>query len=342
MKLLITGGYGFLGTNLAFEALQRGIEVTILDNLSRTGCELNRVWLEKKGSHSFVNADIRDSVSVNDVVNRLRPEAIFHLAGQVAMTTSLSNPRADFEINTLGTINILEAVRTYAPKCALVYSSTNKVYGELANFTYEESRSRWSCKDMPDGFDELTSLSFNSPYGCSKGAADQYALDYHRMFGTRAVVFRHSSMYGSRQFATTDQGWIGWFCSEAYRIAGGNSRPINISGDGKQVRDVLHADDMVKLYFYALERINEVAGEVFNIGGGMSNSLSLLELFAMLEDILKVSLPVVSGPPRTSDQLVFVADISKAKRMLCWSPSVSAKEGVIKMIEWIRECEARR
>lgn len=342
MKLLITGGYGFLGANLAFEGLRRGIEVTIFDNLSRTGSELNRNWLEKSGAHSFVHADIRDSVTVDAVVNKLRPDAIFHLAGQVAMTSSLSNPRTDFEINTLGTINILEAVRTYVPKCALIYSSTNKVYGELANFTYEENSSRWFCKDMPNGFDESTSLSFNSPYGCSKGAADQYALDYHRMFGTRAVVFRHSSMYGSRQFATTDQGWIGWFCSEALRIGRGDSGPITISGDGKQVRDVLHAEDMVKLYFFALEQINQVAGQVFNIGGGMSNSLSLLELFAILEDILKVSLPVVSGPPRTSDQLVFVADIAKATHMLGWSPTVSAKEGIIKMIEWIREWEARR
>ncbi len=342
MKLLITGGYGFLGSNLADEALRRGLDVTVLDDLSRTGSALNRDWLSARGTHEFVRADVRDTGAVDALVRRLRPDAILHLAGQVAMTTSLADPRADFEINALGTINVLEAVRAHVPTCAVLYSSTNKVYGDLEEFRYEERATRWHCVDRPEGFDEHTALSFHSPYGCSKGAADQYALDYHRMFGLRTVVFRHSSMYGGRQFATFDQGWIGWFCAEALRIAAGDAAPITIAGDGKQVRDVLHADDMITLYFRALERIDAAAGEAFNVGGGMANSLSLRELFALLEECVGVPLPVEAGPPRSSDQRVFVADLAKARRLLDWSPRVSAREGIARMVAWTREQSERR
>ena len=342
MKLLITGGYGFLGSNLADEALRRGVEVIVLDDLSRTGSGLNRDWLAGRGAHEFVRADVRDAAAVDALVARARPDAILHLAGQVAMTTSLADPRADFEINAMGTLNVLEAVRAHAPRCAVLYSSTNKVYGDLEELRYEERETRWHCVDRPDGFDERTALSFHSPYGCSKGAADQYVLDYARMYGLRTTVFRHSSMYGGRQFATFDQGWIGWFCAEALRIAGGDRTPIRIAGDGKQVRDVLHADDMIALYFRALERIDATAGEAFNVGGGMVNSLSLRELFTLLEEIVGVPLPVEQGPPRHSDQRVFVADLAKARRLLEWSPRVTARDGIARMVEWTREQATRR
>jgi len=342
MKLLVTGGCGFLGSNLADAAMQRGDDVSVLDNLSRAGSEQNRTWLEARGRHEFIHADVRHTGIVADVVKRIQPDAIFHLAGQVAMTTSLADPRSDFEINALGTLNVLEAVRAHVPECAVVYSSTNKVYGDLEHFHYEETPTRWTCVDRPDGFDEQTPLSFASPYGCSKGSADQYALDYARMFGLRTVVFRHSSMYGGRQFATFDQGWIGWFCGEAVRMAQGRATPITIAGSGKQVRDVLHADDMITLYYAAVEHIAEARGQAFNVGGGMDNSLSLLELFALLEEDVGTKLAIMHGPPRESDQRVFVANLAKARRLLRWTPRVGAHDGIRRMVEWTRESLAPR
>jgi CDP-paratose 2-epimerase len=337
MKLLITGGCGFLGSNLVAEALRRGDQVTVVDNLSRMGADSNRAWLAGQGAFEFIRGDVRDVAAVDAVVRAAAPDAIFHLAGQVAMTTSLANPRADFEINALGTLNVLEAVRTHAPQCAVLYSSTNKVYGDLEQFTYVEDATRWRCVARPNGFDEATPLEFQSPYGCSKGAADQYVLDYARAFGLRTMVFRHSSMYGGRQFATFDQGWIGWFCAEAVRRANDSAAAIRIAGDGKQVRDVLHADDMVALYFAAVEKMNLATGEAFNVGGGMPNSLSLLELFALLEDLLGTRLVIDHGPPRESDQRVFVADLAKVGRMLGWAPKVGTRDGVARMIDWTRE-----
>lgn len=339
MKLLITGGCGFLGSNLAASAIASGLDVTILDNLSRTGTEQNRTWLTQQGAFSFVQADVRDVGAVSSLVKRVVPDAVFHLAGQVAMTTSLADPSADFEINARGTLNVLEALRHHAPECALLYSSTNKVYGDLEQFRYAETPTRWKCLDRPAGFDELTPLSFASPYGCSKGAADQYVLDYAKGFGLRTAVFRHSSMYGGRQFATFDQGWIGWFCAEAVRRARGPTGAIAIAGQGKQVRDVLHADDMVALYFTTLTRMDAACGHAFNVGGAMANSLSLLELFAMLEAHLGVRLAIAHGPPRASDQRVFVADVSKAHRLLGWQPQVAARDGLARMVAWVQEIE---
>jgi CDP-paratose 2-epimerase len=337
MKLLITGGCGFLGSNLADAAMRRGDTVVLFDNLTRLGSEQNRAWLAARGAHEFVRGDVRDAKAVDAIVARLAPDAIFHLAGQVAMTTSLADPRADFEINALGTLNVLEAVRAHAPECAVLYSSTNKVYGDLEQFRYEESATRWTCVDRPNGFDEHTPLDFQSPYGCSKGSADQYCLDYARVFGLRTTVFRHSSMYGGRQFATFDQGWIGWFCAEAVRRANGDTSPIRIAGTGTQVRDVLHSDDMIALYFAAAERAGYRGGEAFNVGGGMANSLSLLELFTLLEEILGVRLTLEHGPARASDQRVFVADLAKAGRLLDWRPIVGARDGVARMVKWTRE-----
>lgn len=336
MKLLITGGCGFLGSNLAAHALATGYELTVFDNLSREGSVLNLDWLRKRGKFRFIHGDIRNHNDVNQLVQDFRPDAIFHLAGQVAMTTSIANPRMDFEVNVVGTHNLLEAVRIHSPNAAVVYSSTNKVYGDLEQYTYRETDTRYECNECPSGFDENTPLDFHSPYGCSKGAADQYMLDYARIFGLKTMVFRHSSMYGGRQFSTFDQGWVGWFCQKAAEAQRGLLiGPFTISGTGKQVRDVLHAEDMIKLYFVALEKIEEGRGNVFNIGGGMVNSLSLLELFALLEQIAGVQLEFTRLPPRESDQRLFVADITKAERMLAWTPKVTAPEGIRMMLEWV-------
>jgi CDP-paratose 2-epimerase len=336
MKLLITGGCGFLGSNLASDAIARGDDLIIFDNLQRNGSRDNLVWLQNQGKSTFEHGDIRNQNDITRVIQNFKPDAIFHLAGQVAMTTSIANPRMDFEINVMGTHNLLEAVRLYAPEAAVVYSSTNKVYGDLEQFTYTETDTRYVCNERPNGFDESVQLSFHSPYGCSKGAADQYMLDYARIYGLKTVVFRHSSMYGGRQFATYDQGWVGWFCQKALETSKGTLKePFTISGNGKQVRDVLHADDMKRLYLAAIHNMSRAKGHAFNIGGGIQNSLSLLELLMLLEKIANVKLSYVKLPVRESDQRVFVSDLSKAKQLLNWQPVISAQEGVTRMVEWV-------
>ena len=338
MKLLITGGCGFLGSNLATHALSKGTELCIFDNLYRNGSQSNLQWLRGQGKFEFVHGDIRNSNDVQRVISRWKPDAIFHLAGQVAMTTSIADPRMDFEVNVLGTLNVLEAVRACAPEAVIVYSSTNKVYGDLEQYTYDETETRYVCVEHPNGFDETTPLDFHSPYGCSKGSADQYLLDYHRIFGLKTVVFRHSSMYGGRQFATIDQGWIGWFCQiTAETRERRRKEPFTISGNGKQVRDVLHSEDMISLYFSTLKHSDSAVGKAFNIGGGIANSLSLLELFNLLEKEINQKLDFIKLAPRESDQRVFVADTAKIKRITGWQPKMSAEVGVKNMLSWVND-----
>jgi CDP-paratose 2-epimerase len=341
MKLLVTGGCGFLGSNLSAHALSTDVELCVFDNLSRLGSQQNLQWMREMGkAFTFVHGDIRNANDVSRAVHAFMPDMVFHLAGQVAMTTSIANPRMDFEVNALGTLNVLEAVRQHVPRAGVIYSSTNKVYGDLEQFGYEELATRYRCVDRPNGFDETTQLDFHSPYGCSKGAADQYLRDYHRIFGLKTVVFRHSSMYGGRQFATADQGWIGWFCQKAAETKRGETRPFTISGNGKQVRDVLHAEDMVRLYFSAAARLDNIAGQAFNIGGGMDNSLSLLELFDLLSGAIGRPLNYTRLPARESDQRVFVADLAKISQSIGWSPQVGAREGVVRMLNWVDEAIA--
>ncbi len=338
VRILITGGCGFLGSNLAAYGFERSDEIVIFDNLSREGSVSNLQWLKNQGSFSFIHGDVRSQSDVMSAVREFTPQAIFHLAGQVAMTASIADPRRDFEINALGTLNVLEAVRLCAPDAAVLYSSTNKVYGDLEQYAYRETETRYECVDKPQGFDELTMLNFHSPYGCSKGTADQYVLDYARIFGLNTVVFRHSSMYGGRQFATYDQGWIGWFCQKAIEAKRHVFwEPFTISGTGKQVRDVLHADDINHLYFSALENIASVKGHAFNIGGGVQNSLSLLELFILLEKSIGVTLQYKQLSARASDQRVFIADIRKVNLCLGWMPRIDKKNGIIKMLQWIEQ-----
>jgi len=340
MRWLITGGCGFLGTNVADRCLERGDEVVVLDNLSRTGSHQNLEWLRARHGQAWrmVQEDIRNAEGVARLIAELKPDAIVHLAGQVAMTTSLANPRLDFEVNALGSLNVLEAVRLHSHESIVLYSSTNKVYGDLEWVRYVETPTRYLVPDFPDGFDESIPLSFESPYGCSKGCADQYMLDYARMFGVRTVVFRHSSMYGGRQYATYDQGWVGWFCMQALQTARKpGQHTFTISGNGKQVRDVLHADDLVRLYLeYAVPHIDRAAGKVFNIGGGTAQSLSILELLQHLEKTLNVRLHPQHLPPRASDQKVFVANIAKARQIFGWEPRVDAQEGIARMLKWLQ------
>lgn len=336
MKLLITGGCGFLGSNLAAYAIKEGYRVTVFDNLSRFGSTQNLEWLHSVGEFEFIHGDTRNK---NDVETLIKKEydAIFHLAGQVAMTTSIENPYKDFEINAQGTLNILDSIRKYSPETAILYSSTNKVYGDLEQYGYDENEKRYVCREFPEGFPETVPLDFHSPYGCSKGCADQYLLDYNRIFGIKTVVFRHSSMYGSRQFATYDQGWVGWFCQKAIeKYNNPDSKPFTISGNGKQVRDILHAEDIISLYFTALNKIDDISGNAFNIGGGSDQSLSLLELFDILEKFLDIKMEYQKLPVRESDQKVFVADIGRIHQKTGWKPKITAEVGIKKMVEWVK------
>jgi CDP-paratose 2-epimerase len=333
MRYLITGGCGFIGSNLAAEVLKRGEELFVFDNLFRQGSSQNLEWLKEQGNFTYYPYDIRNYNDVENVIKEVRPEYIFHLAGQVAMTTSIQNPRLDFEINTLGTHNLLESVRKYSPNSIILYSSTNKVYGDFEHLTFDETETRYVCREFSNGFPETISLDFHSPYGCSKGAADQYLLDYHRIFGLKTIVFRHSSMYGSHQHSTFDQGWVGWFCKKALEIKDGTTKELfTISGTGKQVRDVLHSTDVVNLYFSAKD-CNTAYGQAFNIGGGMKNSLSLLELFAMLEEMLNIKMQYKQLSWRESDQKVFVADNSKISKFIQWDALKSKMEGIQNMID---------
>ena len=338
MKFLITGGCGFVGSNLAAEVLKRKEELYIFDNLFRNGAEKNLKWLKTQGEFTHIHGDIRNNNDVENVLKSIKPDVIFHLAGQVAMTTSIQNPRLDFEINTLGTFNLLEAIRKYTPNTIVTYSSTNKVYGDFEELKYTETETRYHTADYPNGFNEKVGLDFHSPYGCSKGAADQYLLDYHRMFGLNTVVFRHSSMYGGHQYATYDQGWIGWFCQKAIETKLGTIKEaFTISGNGKQVRDVLYADDIISCYFAAIDNIEKTKGQVFNIGGGIDNSLSLLELFNLLEKKLDIKLNYREISWRKSDQKVFVANNEKITKFTGWKPAVSKEEGIEKMLRWLEK-----
>jgi len=336
MKYLVTGGCGFIGSNLAAKVLENGEELFVLDNLFRFGSSNSLKWLQTKGNFKYYPYDIRNNNDVETVIKEVKPDYIFHLAGQVAMTTSIANPRLDYEVNALGTFNLLDAVRKYSPDSVVLYSSTNKVYGDFETLHFQENETRYICKEYPDGFPESLSLDFHSPYGCSKGCADQYLLDFHRIYGLKTIVFRHSSMYGTNQYATYDQGWIGWFCQKALEIkAGVLKESFTISGTGKQVRDVLHGKDVTDLYFKAKD-VKEAYGQAFNIGGGVENSLSLLELFAILEKKLDVRMNYVQIPWRESDQKVFIADMNKAKTILNWVPAIGKESGLDLMIDWLK------
>ncbi|ACT95800.1 GDP-mannose 4,6-dehydratase [Dyadobacter fermentans] len=336
MRYLITGGCGFLGSNLGAEVLKRGDELFVFDNLFRYGSEQNLAWLRQQGDFKFYHADIRSYNDVEFAIRDAKPDVVFHLAGQVAMTTSLANPRLDFEINVLGGNNLLESVRKYAPEAIVTYSSTNKVYGDFDWVNFQETPTRFEAQNFENGFKEDIPLQFQSPYGCSKGATDQYMLDYAKMFGLKTIVFRHSSIFGGRQFSTFDQGWVGWFVRQAVDIKNGVLKDkFTISGNGKQVRDLLFADDLINCYFSAISNTDQTVGEAFNIGGGMENSLSLLELFKILEGKLGVEMSYEELPWRQSDQKVFVADTSKAYSRFGWAPLISKNEGIDKMIEWV-------
>lgn len=334
MKWVVTGGAGFIGCHAAARFHEAGHEVVVVDNLSRRGADANLAWLRGQGVAAFEKADVRDAAAMTDLFTRhADADAVLHLAGQVAVTTSVADPRTDFEVNALGTLNVLEAVRLAAGgRPAVLYSSTNKVYGNLEHVKVIERDGRYAYEDRPEGVDEHEPLDFHSPYGCSKGAGDQYVRDYARIYGLRTVVFRQSCVYGTRQFGIEDQGWVAWFC-----VAVTTGQPFTIFGDGKQIRDALWVGDLIDVYERAIERIDQVSGEVFNVGGGPRNTMSLRELVAKLEEAFGKRLDPPYSDWRPGDQRVFVADVRKAGRLLDWRPRVGTDEGVLRLIEWVKE-----
>lgn len=332
MKVLITGGAGFIGCNLANRFKQLGYSVYIFDNLSRSGSEQNLGWLQRKGVN-FVKGDVRDYHQLAQfLIDNKHIDIVVHLAAQTAVTTSITNPREDFEINALGTFNILEAIRNSRCNPILIFSSTNKVYGIMDDVEVIETETGYQFKHLTNGVAEDTPLDFHSPYGCSKGTADQYVRDYFRIYGLKTVVLRLSCVYGYRQFGVEDQGWVAWFT-----IASILGKPIRIYGDGKQVRDVLFIDDLINLVLLIIDNISITKGKAYNIGGGRNNRLSLLELISLLEQELRIKIKVSYGEWRLGDQRVFISDNSRVKKDIGWQPTVSPPEGVGKLIEWVKE-----
>jgi CDP-paratose 2-epimerase len=332
MKVFITGGAGFIGCNTAKRFLERGDEVVVLDNLSRHRSLLANVrWLEAmNGQFSFIKGDIRDYGLLRDLFDENDFDTVIHLAAQPAVTTSVANPRLDFEANALGSFNLLEAIRETKRDPAILYASTNKVYGGMEDVDIREWNGRYDYVNLSGGVPENRTLDFHSPYGCSKGAADQYMIDYSRIYGLRTVTLRQSCIYGYRQFGVEDQGWVAWFT-----IAAVMGKPIVVYGDGKQVRDVLFIDDLIDLYELACANIDSCAGQVYNVGGGPNRLMSLLELIAMLEELTDKRIPYAVDEWRPGDQRVFYCDISKAQATFGWEPRFSPVLGVRRLHEWV-------
>lgn len=329
--ILITGSAGFIGVNSAVSFAKNGWNVIAVDNLSRPGARENLDWLEQNARVSFVRADIRDAELMCQVVRTHKPDVLLHLAAQVAVTKSVENPREDFEINALGTFNLLEAVREFQPDCFFIHASTNKVYGKMDDCEIIELESRYAYKNIT-GACERRLLDFHSPYGCSKGTADQYCIDYSRIFNLQTVNLRQSCIYGQRQLGVEDQGWVAWFT-----IASLYGRPITLYGNGKQVRDVLHVDDLIRCYEKCIEMRDRISGQAFNIGGGPENALSLLELLAILQEKTGNEPDIIRADWRLGDQPVFICDLEKADRQLDWQPEVGIQTGLGRLVEWVKQ-----
>jgi CDP-paratose 2-epimerase len=314
-RILITGGAGFLGVNAAVHMIDAGWHVTLLDNLSRPGTERNLKWLitEYPTRTTFIKEDVRNAAALSDHVKN--QDAILHLAGQVAVTTSLKDPVTDFDVNAAGTLNLLEATRKQNPEAPFVFASTNKVYGKLEN-------NNVACK-------ESQPIDFHSPYGCSKGAADQYVRDYARCFHMNTVVLRQSCIYGAHQYGTEDQGWVAHFVHSIL-----NDRPLTIYGDGTQVRDLLDARDLCALYETTINNIDKTAGEIYNVGGGPPNQRNLLEVIELIGELTGRVPKYTFADWREGDQTYYVSDVDKAKQHLDWEPRIPFDRGLKDLVAW--------
>ena len=334
-SILITGGAGFIGTNLAHRLLTSGERVLIFDNLSRAGVEQNLTWLETTHHQrlEFQHGNVLDAAALQSAVSKA--SHVFHFAAQVAVTTSLDDPIEDFEINGRGTLNLLEAIRAQPTPPSIIYTSTNKVYGDLADVQLQRADGRYEPADEQArryGFSEQRPLAFHSPYGCSKGAACQYVADYARTYGLHTAVFRMRCIYGPHQFGTEDQGWVAHFLIKAMQ-----GSPITVYGDGRQVRDILFVEDLVDAFLLAREKIREISGQAFNIGGGPANTISLLELLDLIGELRGERAETIFSSWRTADQKYYVSDTWKFRRQAGWAPKVGVREGVKRLYEWLDE-----
>lgn len=330
--VLITGGCGFIGCNLANALAGRGERVMLFDNLSRPGVRENAHWLKARHQNQ-IEVCVGDVGDIEAVCAAVRPaRAVLHLAAQVAVTSSIVDPIFDFKTNANGTLNVLEALRLVNPAAPLLFASTNKVYGALEHLAMRQTASRYEPDDQryAKGIDASAPLDFHSPYGCSKGAADQYVRDYARVYGLRTAVLRMSCVYGPRQFGNEDQGWIAHFLLRAIR-----GEPITIFGDGRQVRDALYVGDAVNAWLAALDQIDLVQGSALNLGGGPANTLSLLELLDSICEMRSVRPLIAYDQPRPGDQLWYVSDVDGIERALGWRPTVSLKDGLNTLMDWL-------
>ena len=332
-NILITGGAGFIGTNAAEKFIKDGKRVVIFDNLFRKGTEINLRYLEGRypGKFTFIKGNVStDRKELEEQAKRA--SVILHLAGQVGVATSVANPREDFEINCLGTLNVLEAARLAGHNPLVIYASTNKVYGKLEQVNITQNEKRYDFRELKNGITEEMPVDFHSPYGCSKGTGDQYVRDYARIYGLPTVVFRQSCIYGTNQFGVEDQGWVAWFS-----IAGLLKRPVTLFGDGKQVRDILYISDLIHAYELAIENPKKATGQIYNVGGGPDMTLSLLELIHDLDKKWGIKLDYKFGQWRPGDQPIYVSNIEKINRELGWKPQMSIEKGVPLMIAWVKE-----
>jgi CDP-paratose 2-epimerase len=337
--VLITGGSGFIGTNLAHRLLSENRPVLLFDNLARPGVEQNLRWL--RDTHGdlvqVMIADVRNAEAVHEAVQRC--SEVFHFAAQVAVTTSLTDPVEDFEVNARGTLNLLEAIRARPIPPPLVFTSTNKVYGALEDVGLRRRNLRHEPTDpmlRQTGVSENRPLDFHSPYGCSKGTADQYVLDYARSYGLPSIVFRMSCIYGAHQFGTEDQGWVAHFLIQALE-----SRPITLYGDGRQVRDILSVDDLVDAFLLAQDHMDTHSGQAFNIGGGPKNTVSLLELLDTIGELLGRKPEFGFDAWRTGDQRYYVSDTGKFQTATGWKPQITVQDGLERLLQWLVDSRSR-
>ena len=336
--ILITGGAGFIGTNLAKSFLEEGRRVALLDNLSRAGVNENLLYLTSrfKGKLEFIQADVRDAARTRDAVSRA--DVVFHFAAQVAVTTSLEDPLADFGVNAAGTLNVLEAARLSPRRPTVLFTSTNKVYGALDQISLRQSGSRYEPVDSQlkhNGVDESMSLDFHSPYGCSKGSADQYVIDYGRCYGFRTVVFRMSCICGPHQQGTEDQGWVAYFVKKIL-----NEEPITVYGDGLQVRDVLYVTDLVRVFRLATAEGMPSKPAVFNMGGGVARAASVVEVIDLIRQTSGVDPHIGYAEPRTGDQRWYVSNHNRFTQLTGWTPKVTLRDTVQRLVDWFSTNES--
>jgi len=339
--ILITGGAGFIGINTARYFLEKEWRVVVVDNLSRNGSAVNLDWLlsqypTNQRPFTYVVLDIIDSdgYCLNELMQDISPDVILHAAAQVAVTNSVADPRYDFKVNALGTINMLEAARMSSVNPVFIFTSTNKVYGSMETVGIYENNRRYDFGDekLTMGVPEEYPLDFHSPYGCSKGAADQYVRDYYRIYGLPTVVFRQSCIYGERQFGIVDQGWVAYLTARAML-----DMPITIYGNGKQVRDILFMDDLCGAFFSAIACIEKSTGQIYNIGGGPKNTVSVIDFIHLLGKKLGKTIKYSFSDWRPGDQKIYISDIRKAQRDFDWHPEVNMEVGIDKMINWTKQ-----